>query len=285
VSFADECGVRRFKRIALILLSLVILMSAYRVLGVYELRPGECSANPPRHFANSYPKHLVVMTYNIEGHASLLKSHHIEEIAATINRHHPDIVGLNEVHRGTWQARFGDHTSELARLTGMKVLFGRSYRFLGGDFGNAVLTRGDFVSSEVHDLPGIGEPRTLLETIVRINGGTIDFYVGHTAAWASLNEKARGLQLKCMNAHVNASAFPYILVGDLNAPPESDEIARFLDVNTLKFVGNPKEPTHKLMGDRLDYILTDPGWLVRSTAVLDEGPSDHRPVIAELVHP
>lgn len=276
---------RRFKRIALVLAALLILTGGYRVLGVYEFRSGECSARPPRHFASTYPKRLVVMTYNIEGHASLLKPHHLEEIAATINRHHPDIVGLNEVHRGTWQARFGDHTSELARLTGMKVLFGRSYRFLGGDFGNAVLTRGDFLSNEVHELPGIGEPRTLLETIVRINGGTIEFYVGHTAAWKALNRKPRDLQLRCMNAHVNASAFPYILVGDLNATPESEEIARFLGANALKFAGDPKTPTHKLLGDRLDYILTDPGWQVRQSAVLDEGPSDHRPVIAELVHP
>jgi endonuclease/exonuclease/phosphatase family metal-dependent hydrolase len=278
--------VRRFlKRTAVVIAVIVVAGIAYRVFGVYRFRSGECSARKPMHFALTYPKRLLVMTYNIEGHASLLKPHHIEEIAATIRRYHPDVVGLNEVHRGTWQARFGDHTKLLAKLTGMNVVFGTSYRFAGGDFGNAVLTRGQIVSSEVHEMPGIGEPRTLLETILRVNGGTIEFYVGHTAAWASINEKVRGEQLQCMNEHLNASAYPFILVGDLNAPPESGEVVKFLDRNTLQFVGDRKAPSHKLMEQRLDYILADPGWQVRWSRVADEGPSDHRPVIAELVHP
>lgn len=276
---------RVVKRVAIVIAAIVILGVGYRVLGVYRFRAGECSARPPRKFSLTYPKQLLVMTYNIEGHASLLKPHHIEEIAATIRRYHPDVVGLNEVHRGTWQARFGDHTKQLAKLTGMNVVFGTSYSFAGGEFGNAVLTRGQIVKSEVHEMPGVGEPRTLLETILRVNGGTIEFYVGHTAAWASLNSKARGVQLQCMNSHLNASAFPFILVGDLNAPPESEEIAKFLDRNTLQFVGDRKAPSHKLMEQRLDYILADPGWQVRWSRVADEGPSDHRPVIAELTHP
>lgn len=277
---------RRTRRIALIVLGIFVVFAAYRVLGVYEFRSGECAAVHARKFASTYPKHLVVMTYNIEGHATFLKGeHHIEEIAATINRHHPDVVGLNEVHRWTWQARFGDHIAELKRLTGMNVVFGRSYRFMGGEFGNAVLTRGQIIAKDVHDLPGTGEPRTLLETVVRVNGGTIDFYVAHTAAWGSMNAGARAAQLDCMNEQVQASAYPFILTGDLNAGPESGEIARFLNRNVLKFAGDPKQPSHKVMNERLDYILTDAGWDVRGARVLDEGPSDHRPVIAELTHP
>lgn len=276
---------RRLKKAAIAIAALVLLGVGYRVLGVYEFRSGECTARHPRRFANTYPSRLLVMTYNIEGHATLLKSHHLEEIAAEIRKYRPDVVGLNEVHRGTWQARFGDHTRDLARLTGMNVVFGRSYTFMGGDFGNAVLTRGQIVRSEVHKLPGVGEPRTLLETIIRINGGVIEFYVAHTTAWASMNEKPRGVQLQCINHHVTASAHPYILVGDLNAPPGSAEVVKFLDLNTLQFVGDTRSATHKVMEQRLDYILADPGWKVRASRVLDEGPSDHRPVIAELVHP
>jgi endonuclease/exonuclease/phosphatase family metal-dependent hydrolase len=147
-----------------------------------------------------------------------------------------------------------------------------------------VLTRGEIVSSDVHELPGTGEPRTLLESIIRINGGTIDFYVTHTSAWASLSEATRAEQLKCIQAHVRASTHPYILTGDLNAPPDSGEMEAFLEGNTLQFAGDPKEPTHRVMLQRLDYILADAGWTVRSARVLDEGPSDHRPVFAELTH-
>lgn len=273
------------KRVLLILLSLFVLFAAYRVLGVYEFRTGECRATEPRRFALTYPKHLTVMTFNIEGHAALLKPHHIEEIANVIRKYNPDVVGINEAHRNTWQARFADHAAELQRLTGMSGAFGRSYTFLRGDFGNAVLTKGTIVSADVHDLPGTGEPRTVLESIIRINGGTIELYVTHMTAWAAINRETRDLQLQCLNAHVNASAYPYILTGDLNAPPESPEVAKFLGGNVLRFVGDPKAPTHKVMNERLDYILTDSGWRVRGWRVLDEGPSDHRPVLAELVYP
>ncbi|HEX6097908.1 MAG TPA: endonuclease/exonuclease/phosphatase family protein [Thermoanaerobaculia bacterium] len=275
---------RILKRTLLVLGVFVLAIVAYRVLGVYEFRAGECTALQPRRFASTYPKHLTVMTFNIEGHASLLRNDHIEEVAKTIRKYKPDVVAINEAHRGTWQARFEDHVEQLRRLTGMNGVFGRSYTFLGGEFGNAVLTRGQIVKADVHKLPGTGEPRSLLETVVRVNGGLVEMYVTHTTAWASLNQATRDVQLQCVNAHLQASAFPFIVAGDLNAPPDSAEMARFLNRNTLQFVGDAKTPTHRVMEQRLDYILADPGWTVRSARVLDDGPSDHRPVLAELVH-
>ena len=276
---------RRLRRIAFVFGAIVILIVAYRVLGVYEFRTGECAARPPRKFASTYPARLTVMSYNIQGHATFIDGDHVDEIAAVINKYKPDVVGLNEAHRWTWQARFGDHVKRLRQLTGMNIVFGRSYQFMGGQFGNAVLTRGVILKSEVHELPGTGEPRTLLESIVRVNGGTIDFYVTHTAAWAGINKIPRGLQLRCINNHVRASSHPFIVTGDLNAPPEASEVSEFLNENVLILAGNPKESTHKVMGQRLDYVLADGGWKVKSARVIDDGPSDHRPVLAELIHP
>lgn len=276
---------RRLRKILLVIGLLIGAAVAYRVLGVYEFRSGECSALQPRKFANTYPKRLTVMTFNIEGHATFVRGEeHIEEIAATIRKYNPDVVGINEAHRGTWQVRFGDHTEQLRLLTGLNIVFGRSYTFMGGHFGNAVLTRGTIVGSDVHELPGTGEPRTLLEAVIRVNGGTIQFYVTHTSAWASLGRAARTEQLKCINAHVQASGYPFIVVGDLNAPPETPEMTTFLGGNVLQHAGDPKVSTHRVMEQRLDYILADPGWIVRSARVLEDGPSDHRPVLAELVH-
>jgi endonuclease/exonuclease/phosphatase family metal-dependent hydrolase len=277
---------RRLRRVLLIFVAILVAAMAYRVLGVYRFSAGECAARPSRTFAPTYPKRLTVMTFNIEGHATLLKGdEHLEDVAAVIRKYNPDVVGINEAHRGTWQARFGDHVEQLRLLTGMNVVFGRSYTFMRGHFGNAVLTRGEIVSSDVRDLPGTGEPRTLLESVIRVNGGTIEFYVSHTSAWASLGEDARRDQLQCIGTHVRASRHPYILTGDLNAPPESDEMKTFLSGSTLQFAGDPKAPTHRIMNQRLDYILADRGWTVVSARVLDEGPSDHRPVFAELTHP
>ena len=257
---------------------------AYRVLGVYELRSGECTAPAVRAFAATFPPRLRVMSWNIEGHAALLRGDHIESVAEVIRREHPDIVAVNEAHRGTWQARFEDHVEQLRRLTGMNVAFGRSYRFAGGDFGNAILTRGSVLSTDVHRLPGVGEPRTLLESVVGIDGGVVTVFVTHTSAWASMGQAVRARQLDCVAGHLRSSRHPFVLAGDLNAPPDSPEIASFLRSNPLRLAGRPLEPTHRLLEQRLDYVLAGPGWNVARAAVLDVGPSDHRPIVAELTH-
>jgi endonuclease/exonuclease/phosphatase family metal-dependent hydrolase len=278
-------ALRRKHRILLTIATIVIIVMAYRILAVYDFRAGECSAPKPGRFQATYPRRLVIMTYNIEGHASLLKSHHIEEIAATILHYQPDVVAINEAHRGTWQARFGDHLEQLRRLTHMNGAFGRSYTFLGGDFGNAVLTRGKIVHTEVRELPGTGEPRTVFETLVSVNGGVIELYVTHLAAWGGLSSKTRDLQLQCLADHVRASAHPFILAGDLNAAPDAEEIQKFLQNGIVTEALATPIPTHKVMEKQLDHILISHGWKVVSARVPDEGPSDHRPVVVELAAP
>jgi hypothetical protein len=46
---------------------------------------------------------LRVMTYNMAGHDSLWSGRHLERVAAE-----PDLVGMQEVHRGTRQSRLVD---------------------------------------------------------------------------------------------------------------------------------------------------------------------------------
>lgn len=278
---------RRLIKPLLVVLAIVGIGIAYRVLAVYQFRSVACVPRKatPAQGARQYPKRLLVMTYNIEGHASLLKPHHIAEIAQVINQVKPDIVGLNEAHRGTWQARFGDHVAELQRLTGMRASYGASYRLWGGEFGNLVLTRGDIVSTEVHELPGTGEPRSLLETVVRIDGTNVTFFVTHLAAWASINAKARADQLHCLQEYVTTTPNPFVLVGDMNASPASEEVSTFLRTNAVELVGANDDSTHKVMNERIDLIFATPRWQVGSVRTLDIGPSDHRPVVAELLRP
>lgn len=265
-------------------LTVILIVLAYRVLSIYEFRSGECVASPqPGVLAPSYPRRLVVMSYNIQGHASLLKKGHIEAIAETIRRVRPDIVGINEAHRRTWQARFGDQVDELRRLTGMNAVFGESYEQMGGQYGNLILTRGRVVSHDVYKLPGTGEPRTLLEATIEIDGGRVVFYVTHLAAWEKLNRTVRSRQLECVSRHVRSSVHPYIVAGDLNAPPDSPEVSAFSRNDGFRMAGEPA-PTHRLMELAIDYVFADSGWQVKSARVLDEGPSDHRPVLVELMH-
>lgn len=259
---------------------------AYRVFFVYTVRSGDCTADAsvpfrPVEGSAALDRDLVVMTYNAEGHAALLDEGHLADVAAVINREKPEIVGLQEVHRTTWQSRFRDQAAELAALTGMNVIFGPSFRIGDGEFGNAVLTRGDVLRAVVHPLPSIGEPRTLLQVWVRVGGRPVCFFVTHLVTWGRLTREVREEQLGCIAAHIGATAVPWILVGDLNATPAAEEIEEFGRRRDVR-AADPAKPTHRMTKRQLDYVFTDPHWDLRATRLVEEGPSDHRAIVTVL---
>lgn len=290
------------RRVILAIVAVFVLFIGYRVFAVYTIRYGECKPKPvdpslrlltrdERGQLVSFPervgypvqtKPLLVMTYNIAGHDELHDGDHIEDIAKVIRETKPDIVGLQEVHRGTWQARFHDQVKELQARTGLNAYFGRSFGKPDGGFGNAILTRGTFVYAEVHPLPSFGEPRSMIESLIRIDGTLINVYVTHLTSWGDFKAESRDEELVCLSKAVRTSKYPYLLMGDFNAPPQSKEIQHFRKINAAQICGEELGPTHPLTDKRLDYIWADYGWDVRSSRVLAIGPSDHYPVIAEL---
>ena len=283
------------RRAMVVLVGLGAIALAYRVTFVYELRPGACgpagsagAARPAGHddahraAAARGGRPLRVLSYNIQGHAALVSEDHLAAIARVIREQRPDVVALQEVHRGTWQARFRDQAAELGRLTGMSAAFGPSFGVLGGEFGNAILTRGTVREVEVVPLPSFGEPRSLLRAKLEVDGRELTFMVTHLAAWGSLNRATRVRQAECLAERASGDGIPLVLSGDLNAPPQSDELEALLDGSPLRMAGRPEEPTHPLLGQRIDYIFTGPGWRVARASVLQVGPSDHWPITAEL---
>ncbi|HEY5611934.1 MAG TPA: endonuclease/exonuclease/phosphatase family protein [Thermoanaerobaculia bacterium] len=279
------------RRVLAVAALLFAAFATYRVFGVYTVRSGECAPGDSIPMDHRFPKRgagaeqartLVVMSYNVEGHAALLRKDHLRKIAAVIVAAKADLVGLQEVHRGTWQSRFRDQAAELARLSGMTVYFGRSFDALGGEFGNAILTRGTLIEAEVYELPSVGEPRTLLRGTVEIGGHILNFYVTHLATWGRFNRASRTEQIECIAQHIRRSPYPFVVVGDFNASPVTPEVSSFTTSNLVRLANANTGGTHRLTGQHLDYIFSDPGWDVKSARVLAEGPSDHWPLLAEL---
>jgi len=278
------------RRMLAITFLLLLLVFVYRVFAVYTVRSGECKPHPGGPYFPFPPriahrtKPLVVVTYNIAGHDELLDSGHVRKLADAINQLQPDIVGLQEVHRATWQARGHDQLKELANLTGMHGFFALSYEQHGGAFGNAILTRGELVSEVVHKLPSVGEPRTLLEALVRFDGQPINVYVTHLTTWGSINKRNRAEQLHCLAEHVRTSQYPYLLLGDFNNTLESSEVRTFLHENGSQLCGvNIGNTFHSILGHRrIDYIFADKGWAWTNPRVPHIGPSDHWPVVVDL---
>ena len=278
----------RRHRILVITLSFFLLVFIYRFAAVYRYAPDRCDLRRRATYVRNVPKKplgkqretVALLTYNIQGHAELVRGDHIPKIAQAIRESGADVVGLNEVHRGTWQARFGDQLGELARLTGMSVAYSPSFSVFGGAYGNAVLTKGHIVNATVVDLPTIGEPRSMLVTRVDVGGAEIDFVVTHLAAWGGANAAVRETQFKCAMHRLQSPVRPTFVMGDFNASPMEEETRRSIP-STYRVI-TPMTATHKVTQKTWDYILATREVTVRSSRVLDIGPSDHRPVLAEV---
>ena len=116
----------------------------------------------------------------------------------------------------------------------------------------------------------------------RPDAGVLSIYVTHLTAWGSLNAKSRDKQLQCLAKHVRTSPFPYLLMGDLNAPQSAPEIAKFEKLDAAQLCGAEIKITHPRTKRRLDYIFADYGWRVAGAHVVPGGVSDHYPLVAEL---
>ena len=225
---------------------------------------------------------VKVLSYNVGGHGARWSRSYLDRIARTIAESGADVVGLQEVHRGTKQSRLEDQAETLGRLTGLSVRFGKSFTLGAGEFGNAVLTHGDLRTSEVHPLPGPGEPRTLLHLRITLAAGELDFFVTHLATWSRWGRVARSVQIQGLVERLRQQIHPFVLVGDLNAPPDAPEIRTLMAAELFRMCGDDIAITHRYLRQRIDYIFADPGWITDSYRVIRAGPSDHWPVLVEL---
>jgi endonuclease/exonuclease/phosphatase family metal-dependent hydrolase len=229
---------------------------------------------------------LRVVTWNVEGHAALWRRDHLDRVAEAIRRLDPDVVALQEMHRGTWQARSRDQVAELAAATGLAAWFGPSFETLGGEFGNALLTRGEVVSARVVPLPGVGEPRSVLAVRLRIGGREVSVLATHLTAWGPLRRSVRMEQIGCLAEAIRRAEPPVVVAGDLNAGPATPELERLTGAVPLAPCGGAlDQPTHRRTGARLDHLLCGPGWGPATTRVEPIGPADHWPLVAEIEWP
>jgi endonuclease/exonuclease/phosphatase family metal-dependent hydrolase len=224
---------------------------------------------------------VKIMSYNIQGHAAARRADHLPKLAEVIAAVKPDVVGLQEVHCRTRAGAV--HQGEvLASLTGMNHHFGRSCAMDGGDYGNAVLTRGTIRSAFTHPLPGSGEPRSLLQTDIDVDGVNITFFATHLAAWGRLLRVARLKQIAELGDITARGSLPHVLVGDFNVPPAAEEVRVLLSHGHLRMVGDIKEATFPMTRQRLDYVFVDPRWEYVGSEVIRRGPSDHWAVVVDL---
>jgi len=229
---------------------------------------------------------LRVLSYNIHHGQGVDGEFDLERIAKTIADVEPDLVAIQEIEHGARRSRGVNQPKELARLTGMEVVFGPAIAFQGGEYGNAVLSKLPIKRHENHALPriGEGEKRGVLEVEVELpDGQPMRFLATHLD---SKEEPERVLSAETILKMIEpASDELAILAGDLNAVPESKSMATL-----RKMWAMPNEeptPTVPVSNPvrQIDYVLVRPAnrWKTIEVRVLEEKvASDHRAILAVL---
>jgi endonuclease/exonuclease/phosphatase family metal-dependent hydrolase len=232
------------------------------------------------------PLRLRVLSYNIHHGEGIDGKLDLERIARVIKAVKPDLVALQEVDRKVQRTKNVDQPAELARLTGMHVVFGGNIKLQGGDYGNAVLSRVPVLRHRNHLLPCFdkGEQRGVLEVELKIGDVDLVFLATH------LDHRADGRERLASARAINELAVrdadrPALLAGDLNDLPDSPpltELGKFWRRSNERIL--PTVPV-KHPRRQIDYILYRPNerWRTIETMVLEEAvASDHRAILAVL---
>jgi endonuclease/exonuclease/phosphatase family metal-dependent hydrolase len=158
------------------------------------------------------------------------------------------------------------------------------------------LSRLPILISDVHPLPGAGEPRSALRTMIELDGGTLWVTNTHLSTG---DPGQRSEQVAALAALHTGSMEAGVLVGDFNARPDAPELAalrgRFADSWELaadrddqagwRFWQRDEGRTHPAHTPhrRIDQVWVSDGVSVTGARVLDaDGASDHLPLVVDL---
>lgn len=235
------------------------------------------------------PSTLRVLSYNIHHGRGTDGAIDLPRLARAIRSADPDLVALQEVDQQTTRSGGVDEAAELARLTGLRMAFGPQIDYLGGRYGQALLTRCPLGSPTVHELPGIGgdrERRIAVAAEVDDPRGRLTFVGTHL--------HHRSAEARVAQARAIVTAFAgvdrCILAGDINALPGSEPLAILAGAWRLVAAGDGPPPTFPASQPTraIDHVFVRPAaaFDVVDLRVLDEPvASDHRPILAILAWP
>ena len=246
--------------------------------------------------AEPLPRPLRVATYNIHHGVGLDGLLDLERVAQEIEGTGAEVVGLQEVDRH-WGERsaFVDQAAWLAGRLGMDVVFGAN---LDRDpltpdaprrqYGTAILSAHRIRSSANTLLPRPegGEQRGLLEAVIKVRGMPVRVFNTHLQHNSQVERLAQVAQIRAV---VAAAPESVVLVGDLNATPDSEEVSAITDdlVDAWVTAGVGDGYTYDVATPhaRIDYVLTSDNLVARTAAVLTTEASDHLPVVVDLALP
>lgn len=229
---------------------------------------------------------LRAMCYNTRHANGMDRRVDIERLASRIRASGADLVGLQEIDRGTNRSDGVDQIADLGRLLGFHSAYGAFMDYDGGQYGLGVLSRYPIVASQTVSIPDRKEPRVALLA-------TIELPSGECVCLADIHfdciedDTERYGQAQIVASALREVEVPCLLMGDFNDEPDSRTIEIFRSYmleaekpssDRLTFPSNAPER-------EIDFLFLSPSsrWIVRSVEVVDDPmTSDHRPIVADL---
>ena len=250
------------------------------------------------------PIPVRLVTFNTHHGAGEDDRFDLARVAKLLRSMDADVICLQEVDR-----HFGERSEDvdeallLSRALEMQLAWGPAIdepRPDGPDreYGLALLSRLPILVSDVHRLPGNGEPRIALRTMVELDGAPL--WVTNTHLTNRPAEQAA--QVAALTELVTEPMETGVLAGDFNAVPGAPELAplraRFCDAWEVadehradaghRFLHREGGATHPASAPRrrIDQVWVSRRIAVRLARVPDpHGASDHRPVVVDLAVP
>lgn len=269
---------------------LALMLFVASVLGamVVSASPAEARRRPERP--------LRVATFNIHHGAGLDGLVDLERIAVVVDQTDAEVVGLQEVDRHFGErSNFVDQATWLARRLRMRVVFGANLDFdpltpgaPRRQYGTAILSR-----YRIHEWrntllprPEGGEQRGLLEATISVRGARVRVFNTHLQHTSQVERLA---QIQLIREVLTTTRESVVLLGDLNATPETPEIAAITedlaDAWAQAGVGDGFTYDAATPHARIDYVLSSPDVVARTAAVVATDASDHLPVVVDLALP
>ena len=223
---------------------------------------------------------IKIASYNVRNAKGMDNVTDFERVANVINNIDAHAIAIQELDSATVRSKGIVVLDELAKRTNMYASFNGSIEFQGGKYGVGILTKEIPIRKEAIALPGREEKRSLL--IVELK----DYVLCCTHL--SLNEEDRQASMDIIqNQTKKYNSKPVLLVGDLNAEPDSDEISK-LSENWI-MLNDPTQATFPSDNPNvtIDYLLLKQNdkfthSVIHSEVVKEPMASDHRPVVVDL---
>jgi endonuclease/exonuclease/phosphatase family metal-dependent hydrolase len=239
---------------------------------------------------------LRVATFNIHHGAGVDGLVDLERIARVVEEGGSQVIGLQEVDRHFGErSSFVDQALWLSERLDMHVVFGANLDLdpltpgaPRRQYGTAILSRYRIREwrNTLLPRPEGGEQRGLLEARIRARGAWVRVFNTHLQHNSQAERLAQIARIREIMAQSSDSV---VLLGDLNATPETPEIAAITedlaDAWVEAGVGDGFTYDSVTPHARIDYVLTSSDVVARTAVVVATDASDHLPVVVDLALP